>query len=210
MAILSTDIAGFITHLVDSHAKESAGFIHQKFMTMISQSRLDGQTHILRIYHQVTDSHLVTRFTIVLWDPGTWIHLQLQSTVFTASTFTYTIMITVMAPIITAFTYTESLTTELIQVCRKIDIYDHFKTNILADILSSHRYLYNYGSSYMNSDYLKSEIYLAKGEQAYYKPYTIGGGNKYVNQYDGCRSVDDNNGHSCTWLEIRKTGDPIA
>ena len=76
--------------------------------------------------------------------------------------------------------------------------------------MSSHRYLSSYGNSYMNSDYLKSEIYLAKGEQAYYKPNDIGGGYKYVNYYTNCQSFDNSKEHSCTWLEIRKTGDPIA
>ena len=78
-------------------------------------------------------------------------------------------------------------------------------------MISSQR---NFGSlglfGIMNSDYLRSEIYLAKGEQAFYQPIDIGGGLPYMDEYSDCSSVDDNKSHSCSWLEIRKTGDPIA
>ena len=77
--------------------------------------------------------------------------------------------------------------------------------------MSNYRYITNqyYGSRYPQSFTFKSVIYLNKGEQAYYKPLDIRGGDKYPNYYKDCKSVD-NNDHSCTWLEIKKTGDPIA
>lgn len=66
-----------------------------------------------------------------------------------------------------------------------------------------------YGSSYTLSSNYKSEIFLMKGEQAHLQPANLGGSTKYVNNWTNCKSVD-NEAHSCTWLEIRKTGDPIA
>ena len=54
----------------------------------------------------------------------------------------------------------------------------------------------------------KSEIFLHKGEEAYYyieDRY----GDVYLNSWVDCNTVGSES-HSCTWLEIRKTGDSIA
>ena len=78
-------------------------------------------------------------------------------------------------------------------------------------MISSQRNLISWGGlDISNSDYLKSEIYLAKGDKAFYQPNGTWGGAPYMDVYNDCSSVDDNKFHSCTWLEIRKTGDPIA
>ena len=50
-----------------------------------------------------------------------------------------------------------------------------------------------------------SEIYLKKGEQAYYFIENVGDRNHHLNYYTNCETLDTT--HSCTWLEIRKTGD---
>ena len=58
------------------------------------------------------------------------------------------------------------------------------------------------GGSYMHSTNFRSEIYLKKGDQAYYKTeYTD---NTFILDYlQDCQGET----HGCTWLEIRRTGD---
>ena len=50
-----------------------------------------------------------------------------------------------------------------------------------------------------------SEIYLKKGEQAYYYINNVGDRNHHLNYYTDCETLETT--HSCTWLEIKKTGD---
>ena len=68
----------------------------------------------------------------------------------------------------------------------------------------NHKYA-NTGSSYPSTAYFNSFIYLKKNEQAYYK--TEYNSNQHnLSIWNDCQTMDGTT-HSCTWLEIRKSGD---
>ena len=78
-------------------------------------------------------------------------------------------------------------------------------SNNLGDRIGGNsQYPYGTSSSYHQSPNYISEIYLKKGEQAYYMLWDTDGTN-YLNYQTNCQTLDTT--HSCTWLEIRKTGD---
>ena len=57
----------------------------------------------------------------------------------------------------------------------------------------------------MHSTNFRSEIYMKKGEQAYYKTEYYS--NTYTLDYlQDCQTIEGET-HGCTWLEIRRTGD---
>ena len=74
----------------------------------------------------------------------------------------------------------------------------------LGDKISENSVPYGTSTGYHHSPNYKSEIYLKKGEQAYYYIYDRDGAH-YLNYQNNCQTLDTT--HSCTWLEIRKTGD---
>ena len=62
------------------------------------------------------------------------------------------------------------------------------------------------GTGYGNSANFISEIYLKKGEQAYYKTEYVSYNTYYLNEKMDCETIPGDK-HGCTWLEIRKSGD---
>ena len=57
----------------------------------------------------------------------------------------------------------------------------------------------------MHTANFRSEIYMKKGEEAYYK--TEYNNNQNTMDYlQDCQTIEGEN-HPCTWLEIRRTGD---
>ena len=57
----------------------------------------------------------------------------------------------------------------------------------------------------MHTANFRSEIYMKKGDEAYYK--TESNSNTYtLTNYQDCQTIEGET-HGCTWLEIRRTGD---
>ena len=80
--------------------------------------------------------------------------------------------------------------------------------NFLADRHGKNHKHYQTGSSYPSTDNFVSYVALKKGEQAYYKTesYTY---QHNMSPYTDCQTVDGVK-HSCTWVEIHKSGDLIV
>ena len=79
------------------------------------------------------------------------------------------------------------------------------KYSYLADRHGDNFYYANTGSSYANTSNFVSHVYLKKGEKAYYK--TEYHANQHtLNGWMDCQTIEGDT-HSCTWLEIRKSGE---
>ena len=81
-----------------------------------------------------------------------------------------------------------------------------FKILYSADRHGENYYYYQTGTGYPNTQNFISDIYLKKGEQAYYNTEYTAASNHNLNGWTDCETIPGEK-HSCTWLEIRKSGE---
>ena len=75
-----------------------------------------------------------------------------------------------------------------------------------ADRHGENYYYYQTGTGYSNTANFISHIYMKKGEQAYYKTESYAASSHNLNEKMDCQTIPGET-HSCTWLEIRKSGE---